>query len=565
MSSLLHSLGVLVVRRRLRVLAVWLLLAVALFGLAGVTGGKLVDDFTIPGTESQRGIDTLAQRFPLASGTTGQIVFGSTSGPISTRRSEVEDRVEAVEKVKHVTSVDDPFASDAVGTISPDGRYALVQIQFDVSVTALPASTVPAVEKAAAAPPGAGFTSTLGGAMYTSTGQGISTTELIGVGVALLVLAVTFSSLIAAGLPLLTAALGVGATLAGVLTVAAVLIAVDDVRPLSVSSGGRVRTVTTIVLGFDTSRGERLLQRTALLEIAFTVVAGAVIVLLLPPTVDRGLGRVRAMADAARAVAAGDSDRRLPADPGMAETAVLADAVNDALDAQQAAEERLRRFVADASHELRTPLTTIQGWAELHREGGLDDPATAARAFERIAESATHLTNLVEDLALLARLDAGPLLERHPVDLGVLAETVVEDLRVIDPERPVGVTTPAPGEPTGVVSGDEQRLRQVLLNLTGNALQHTPPGTPIDVAVRREDGSVVLVVSDAGPGIPVEHQTRVFDRFYRGPAHRSTGGTGLGLAIVRSLVDAHGGTVGVTSSSAGTRFEVVLPAEPEVP
>lgn len=220
MSSLLYSVGLLVCRRRLRVLGIWALIAVVVIALAGVTGGTLVDDFTISGTESQRGIDTLAQRFPQASGTTGQIVLGSTSGPISSQQSAVEARVRAVEKVAHVTSVDDPFAPGAVGTVSPDGRYALVQVQFDVAVTALPATTVPAVERAARPPAAADLTATLGGAMYTSTGVGLSMTELIGVGVALLVLAVTFSSLVAAGLPLLTAALGVGATLAGVLTVA---------------------------------------------------------------------------------------------------------------------------------------------------------------------------------------------------------------------------------------------------------------------------------------------------------------------------------------------------------
>ena len=220
MSTLLYSLGHLVARRRLVVLAVWCFLAVVVVALAGVTGGKLISDFTIPGTESQRGIDTLAQRFPQASGTTGQIVFSARSGPVSAQQADIEKRIAAVAKVKHVSSVDDPFASGAVGTISTDKQDALAQVQFDVAVTDLPASTVPQVEKAAQPPAGAGFTSTLGGAMYTSTGVGLSTTELIGVAIAFLVLAITFSSLLAAGLPLVTAALGVGTTLAGVLTVA---------------------------------------------------------------------------------------------------------------------------------------------------------------------------------------------------------------------------------------------------------------------------------------------------------------------------------------------------------
>jgi two-component system, OmpR family, sensor kinase len=342
----------------------------------------------------------------------------------------------------------------------------------------------------------------------------------------------------------------------------ATMLDVDDIRPLFVAVDGRPVRVATLVFGFDTSRGERLLLQTALLEIALLVLAGALIVLLLPRTVARGLAPLEAMTDAAQAVAAGDSARRLPADVPVAETLGLADAVNEALDARQDAETRMRQFVADASHELRTPLTTIEGWAELHRQGGLDDPELLGRALDRISASAAHLTMLVEDLALLARLDAGRPVERRPVDLGALTDAVVDDIRVIDPSRAVTVTRPVDGEPGAVVRGDENRLRQVLLNLTGNALQHTPEGTPIAVEVRRDAGRVVLSVSDRGPGIPTEQQSRIFDRFYRGSPHRSPGGTGLGLAIVRSLVDAHGGTVGLVSGSGGTRFTVTLPADP---
>lgn len=346
-------------------------------------------------------------------------------------------------------------------------------------------------------------------------------------------------------------------------SVRAVLVPVVGPDPLLVSVDGRPRTVQTLVIGFDTTRSERLLRRMALLEIGLTLVACLVIVLLLPPTLDRGLRRIRAMTDAARAVARGEVDRRLPSDADVSETVVLANAVNDALDARQDAEARLRQFVADASHELRTPLTTIEGWAELHRQGHLHDPQLAGRAMDRIADSAAHLTALVEDLAMLARLDAGRPIEHRPVDLAELAATVVEDAAVIDPSRTVTLAAPAEDEPAAVVQGDDQRLRQVVLNLVGNALQHTPAGTPIDVGVHRDGDRVTLTVSDAGPGIPAEHQARIFDRFYRGAASRSSGGTGLGLAIVRSLVDAHGGTVDVRSDLGGTRFTVVVPAAPQ--
>ena len=222
MSTLLYTLGHRIARHRWKVLIAWCLLAAAAFAVAGVAGGQLVNDYSIPGTESQRGIDTLAQRFPQASGTTGQVVFTSTSGPIADHQAAVEQQIQAISKVQHVTSVDDPFASDAVGTISPDKLNAMSSIQFDVPATNLPPEAITQVEAAAQPPTGAAFTVTLGGAMYPPTGVGVGITEVLGVLLAFAVLAITFASLLAAGLPLVTAALGVGITLSGVLTVASV-------------------------------------------------------------------------------------------------------------------------------------------------------------------------------------------------------------------------------------------------------------------------------------------------------------------------------------------------------
>ncbi|HEU4545518.1 MAG TPA: MMPL family transporter, partial [Microlunatus sp.] len=222
MSTFLYALGHAVARHRWRALVVWVLLAGVCFGVASVAKGALVNDYTIPGTESQHGIDTLDERFPQASGTTGQLVFESTSGPITDHQAPIENQIKAIEKVKHVSSVDDPFASGAVGTISADKKFAQSQIQFDVSVTDLSPTTIAEVEKAAKTAPGAGYTTTLGGDMYTSTGAGVGLTDLIGVFVAFIVLTVTFGSLIAAGLPLITAGLGVGITMSTILTIASV-------------------------------------------------------------------------------------------------------------------------------------------------------------------------------------------------------------------------------------------------------------------------------------------------------------------------------------------------------
>ncbi len=220
MSTFLYRLGHLVARRKLRFLLAWFLLAVLTFGLSSLIGGQLVNDYTIPGTESQRGIDTLSERFPQASGTTGQIVFESKSGPISGSKTDIEQVIKSIEKVKHVSSVDDPFASGAVGTISSNKVYAQSQIQFDVSLTDLPTDTTHLVEEASKPPPGAKFTVVLGGDMYTSTGAGIGLTDIIGVIVAFFVLTITFRSLLAAGMPLLTAILGVATTLAAILIIA---------------------------------------------------------------------------------------------------------------------------------------------------------------------------------------------------------------------------------------------------------------------------------------------------------------------------------------------------------
>jgi two-component system OmpR family sensor kinase len=237
-------------------------------------------------------------------------------------------------------------------------------------------------------------------------------------------------------------------------------------------------------------------------------------------------------------------------------------------------EERMRRFVADASHELRTHLTSIRGYAELYRQGAATTPEDVANVLRRIEDTAARMGLLVDDLLLLARLDQQRPLERAPVDLGVLAVDAVHDAHATEPNRQVGLRLPPvhpdpddpdETEPAAVpVLGDEARLRQVIGNLVSNALNHTPPGTPVEVRLRIDDGSAVLEVADSGPGLPAAQAERVFERFYRGdPARgRSTasGGNGLGLAIVAALVAAHGGRVEVdTAVGEGTTFRVFLP------
>lgn len=167
---------------------------------------------------------------------------------------------------------------------------------------------------------------------------------------------------------------------------------------------------------------------------------------------------------------------------------------------------------------------------------------------------------LIDDLLLLARLDQGRPLERNPVDLAALAADGVRDAGAVDPERAV---TLAVGDGGVWVDGDEHRLRQVVANLIGNALVHTPATAAVRVAVRTEGGRAVLEVHDEGPGIPPDVADRIFERFYRADPSRSRlrGGTGLGLAIVEAIVAAHGGRVSVrTAPGTGTTFRVDMPS-----
>jgi two-component system, OmpR family, sensor kinase len=220
-------------------------------------------------------------------------------------------------------------------------------------------------------------------------------------------------------------------------------------------------------------------------------------------------------------------------------------------------EEKLRSFLADASHELRTPLTSIRGYAELLHKGALEDEDSRDRALVRIEQEAARMGELVGDLAVLAREGEEPEPEHTRVDLAALAAEVVADARTIDAHRPIAMTSS--GEVP--VAGDGARLEQMVHNLVGNALTHTPPGTPVAVGVARHGDSVVLTVRDDGPGMTADDASHVFDRFYRGDGNQRAGGSGLGLFIVASLARSFGGQARVeTAVGQGSTFEVVLPA-----
>jgi two-component system OmpR family sensor kinase len=235
--------------------------------------------------------------------------------------------------------------------------------------------------------------------------------------------------------------------------------------------------------------------------------------------------------------------------------------VESALTRRAASEARLRRFAADASHELRTPLAAIRGYAELARRHPGPVPDDIAHALRRVESESARMSVLVDELLLLAQLDAGRPLAKEPVDLTRLAIDATSDARVAAPDHKWQLELP--GEPV-LVRGDEHRLRQVLANLLSNAGSHTPAGTTVTVTLTEPGpgaSSVMLSVTDNGPGIPADLQPGLFERFVRGDSSRShaTGSTGLGLAIVDAVTAAHGGSVGVTSRPGWTRFVITLP------
>ncbi|MEO8262816.1 MAG: HAMP domain-containing sensor histidine kinase [Pseudolysinimonas sp.] len=232
--------------------------------------------------------------------------------------------------------------------------------------------------------------------------------------------------------------------------------------------------------------------------------------------------------------------------------------IESALVSRQRSEDKVRQFVADASHELRTPLASIRGYSELTRRGGHKLPDDVVRALGRIESESVRMTSLVEDLLLLARLDAGRELVLGEVDLVPLAVDAVSDAHAASPDHEWSLDAP---ETPVVVVGDRGRLHQVLANLLANARVHTPEGTHVEAVLRVEGSDAVLTVQDDGPGISADLQAVLFERFARGDGSRAraTGSTGLGLSIVAAVVEGHGGTVDVTSAPGKTVFTVKLP------
>ncbi len=331
-------------------------------------------------------------------------------------------------------------------------------------------------------------------------------------------------------------------------------------------SGGRV-----LVVAVPLHDADQTLQR--LIEVEALVGAGVILALVALGwmVIGVGLRPLVRMGRVASEIARGDLSRRVSPANDRTEVGRLGMSLNEMLGQierafadRTASEDRLRRFLSDASHELRTPLTSIRGYAELFRLGAASDPAEVERAMGRIEAEATRMSALVENLLLLARMDEVPETPLVEVDLRELVEHAAQDTRAVAPNREVRLHVSGPVW----VHADPEQLRQVLSNLTRNAVIHTPPDTPIEISVDRDGDQALLEVRDHGPGLPADAGDHVFERFWRseGGRSRGRGGAGLGLAIVKAIVEAHHGEIhAYNASDGGAVFRVSLPITHDAP
>ncbi len=316
---------------------------------------------------------------------------------------------------------------------------------------------------------------------------------------------------------------------------------------------------------FADEQGQQSLQE-ALIDFADVLlpllcqagVVGGVIALLLSDAISRTIARpLQSVALAAAGMAAGNYNERAPV-AGPPEVRAVANAFNEMGAQVQTTQKAQQDFLANVSHDLKTPLTSIQGYSQAIMDGAASNPVAAAQI---IHEEAARLNRMVVELTDLARLQAGRMsMHWSPVDMAQLTSAIAERLQIMAQEK--YITMQVDARPVGEVSGDGDRLAQVLTNLISNAIKYTPPGGKVWVATRMGDSGINIIIKDTGVGIAPQDLGRIFERFYqvdkaRGPRR----GTGLGLAIVNEIVQAHGGRITAMSEGEGkgSTFTVWLP------
>jgi len=302
--------------------------------------------------------------------------------------------------------------------------------------------------------------------------------------------------------------------------------------------------------------------------IFLSIVALAAALMSFLPVLRRTLVPLSQIVETVERIDAGKLDERLPAHQGQHEIDRLSQSFNGMLErleesflAEKELQSQMRRFIADASHELRTPLTSIHGFLEILLRGAASNEEQLRKSLTSMYSESERLKKLVEDLLFLAKMDRTPAPRKSPVSLRTVVLEMEPQLRVLAGARAVEVE---PGDDTTLLL-DRDKIKQVILNLFQNAVQHTDAAQGrIEVKVGPAGNMIGIAIRDNGPGIPVEHLPHLFERFYRIDASRARkyGGAGLGLAITQSIVEAHGGRIEVESRvGKGATFLVLLPRE----
>ncbi len=343
-----------------------------------------------------------------------------------------------------------------------------------------------------------------------------------------------------------------------------------DGRYLVTTFGSEERPGVTGVVYAVLPAWDPLLQRLLLIEAVAVAGALALMVGFGPKLAGRALRPLKNVSAVAGELRRGKLGSRVDLPElksrrdEVGEVATSFDAMAESLErlfeAERESKEALRRFVADASHELRTPLTSILGYLDVLDESGDKDPAIRCRAFEAMREEGGRMARLVEDLLVLARLDARREMPAEIVDLATLTCEVVGNY----PNRQIEFA--APDDQVISVLAEQEALRRVVSNLLSNAAKYTPPEKKISVSVAREGREAILRVADEGTGIPKDALPHVFERFYRTESSRAGEGSGLGLAIARETVEALEGHIEVESvPGKGSTFTVRLPLSERLP
>jgi heavy metal sensor kinase len=323
---------------------------------------------------------------------------------------------------------------------------------------------------------------------------------------------------------------------------------------------GAVASGVVLTVGVSEEPVRRALK-TLVLILALALPAGLALAALGGSVMaGRLLRPVARMAARAEKISAESLSSRLPVEDPRDEFGRMASVINGMLSRLEESFDRLRRFTADASHELRTPLTVIQSVGEVALEEDLDAAAYRDRIGSML-EEVGRLSQLVDSLLTLTRADADAIaMRRKEIDASDLVTRAVDDLRPLAEEKHQELILESGGE--AQILADESTLRLALVNLLDNAIKYAPPSGVIGVSVRLRDHEVIVEVADSGPGIPADQISKVFDRFYRADASRSSqaGGAGLGLAIAKWAIEANGGRIELESREGqGSTFRLVLP------